>query len=320
MKCAATWILAALPLTVVLGQDVPVFRASVNVVTIDVFVHHNGRAVRGLTGEDFEVYDNDVLQDVEIVPREVVSTSAILLFDTSESVDGDKLTYLKQAASTFLRGLEEQDEAALVTFSADIEKRCELTSNHASVIRALDRVEAQGGTALIDGLYSGVKTAEGLERPVILLFTDGVDTYSWLTEEQISDAIAESNAVIYAVSTIADDEEESARALDGMVRGTAAVGQAMTPKTAPRDKALEVGFLESITDVSGGAFIQIESPSKLEKHFADILDEMKNRYLLTYSPSSEREEGWHTLEVKVKKGRAEVRARSGYYHVETGGN
>lgn len=319
MKRAAVWCLAVLPLTIAQSQEVPVFRASVEAVTIDVFVHHNGKAVRNLTSEDFEVYDNGVLQDVEIVPRELVSTSAIFLFDTSESVHGDKLSHLKEAASAFLTGLEEQDEAALLTFSADIEKACELTADRATLLRALDGIQAQGGTALMDALYSGIKTAEGLERPVILLFTDGRDTYSWLTEEEITDGITESNAVIYAISTAAKDDVEAARSLDRMSRSTpTGGGQTIPPKTASQGKALEVAFLENITDISGGAFIRMESPAKLENHFADVLDELKSRYLLTYSPSGEREEGWHTLEVKVGKGRAEVRARSGYYHGESG--
>jgi VWFA-related protein len=319
MMRAAAWCLALLPLSIAQSQEVPVFRASVEAVTIDVFVHRNGKALRNLTAEDFEIFDNDVLQDVEIVPRELVSTSAILLFDTSESVQGEKLAHLKQAASSFLAGLEEQDEAALLTFSADIEKRCGLTSNHVTVLRALDSIQSQGGTALMDALYSGIKTAEGLERPIILLFTDGRDSYSWLTEDQIMDAITESNAVIYAISTAAKDDVEAAWTLDRMARGTSTSGQTIAPKTAARDKSLEVAFLESITDISGGAYIPIESASKLEKHFADVLDEMKSRYLLTYSPSGERDEGWHDLEVKVKKGGAEVRARSGYY-LETGAN
>ncbi len=313
MKRTAVWCLAILPLTIAHSQEVPVFRAAVEAVTIDVFIHRNGKAVRNLTAEDFEVYDNGVLQDIEIVPRELVSTSTILLFDTSESVQGDKLTHLKQAASTFLAGLEEQDEAALLTFSADIVKGCGLTADHATVRRALELVDAQGGTSLMDALYCGIKTAEDLERPVILLFTDGRDTYSWLTEEQILETIKESNAVIYAVSTAAKDDVEAARTLDAMTRSTSG-------KTGSRGRALEVVFLEEAAAISGGRFIRMESPSKLEKHFTDVLDEMKNRYLLTYSPSGEDEEGWHTLEVKVKKGRAEVRARSGYYHGETGEN
>jgi VWFA-related protein len=314
MRRAAAWCLALLPLAIAQTQEVPVFRASVEAVTIDVFVHHNGKAVRNLTAEDFEIYDNDVLQEVEIVPRELVSTSAILLFDTSESVQGDKLAHLKQAASSFLAGLEEQDEAALLTFSADIEKRHGLTSNHATVLRALDSIEPQGGTALMDALYSGIKTAEGLERPVILLFTDGRDSYSWLTEEQIMDAVTESNAVIYAISTVETDDVEATWTLDRMARGTSTSGQTIAPKTAARDKALEVTFLESITDTSGGAFIPIDSSSKLEEHFDDVLEEVKSRYLLTFSPSGERVDGWHDLVVKVKKRGAEVRARSGYYH------
>ena len=85
-------------------------------------------------------------------------------------------------------------------------------------------------------------------------------------------------------------------------------------KPASQPFPSEAQFLSSVTAISGGAFLTVGSSSRLEKNFVDILKEIKTRYLLTYYPQGEREEGWHDVRDPTQNRRAEVRARQGYYY------
>ena len=296
-------------LALVSAQETPVFKATVDAVTMDVYVHRNGKSVSGLTAEDFLVYDNGVQQDIDLIEAKDVPLSAILLFDASESVLGPKLEQLKKAASAFLDDLDTLDQAALLTFNVIMELGSPPTQDLESVRDDVARIEPQGGTALKDALFGALKITEGLDRPIILLFTDGKDILSWLTEDDILQTVRESNTVIYAVSNLRVSNADAARALDAMSR----TGQNRT-KTGVATVSKEAQFLSSITAISGGAFLTVDSSSRLEKNFVDILKEIKTRYLLTYYPQGEREEGWHDVRVQLKSRRAEVRARQGYYY------
>jgi len=276
---------------------------------MDVYVHRSGKSVSGLTSEDFLVYDNGERQDIDLIEAKDVPLSAILLFDTSESVQGPKLEQLRKAASAFLDDLDALDQAALLTFNVIMELGSPPTKDLESVRADVARIEPQGGTALKDALFGALKITEGLDRPIILLFTDGKDILSWLTEDEILETVRESNAVIYAVSTLRQSNVDAARALDAM----SSTGPARA-KTGVATISEEAQFLNSITAISGGSFLPVDSPSRLQKNFMSILKEMKTRYLLTYYPQGEREEGWHDVRIQLKNRRAEIRARQGYYY------
>jgi VWFA-related protein len=311
MRSAAHLALAPLLalLSVQDNQDTPVFKATVDAVTMDVYVHRNGRSVSGLKAEDFIVYDNGVQQDIDLIEAKNVPLSAILLFDASESVQGPKLEQLRKAGLAFLDDLDDLDQAALLTFNVVMELGSPPTPDLESVRADVARIEPQGGTALKDALFGALKITEGLDRPIILLFTDGKDILSWLTEEEILKAVRESNAVVYAVSTLRQSSTDSARTLDAM----SGIGP-FRAKTGVATASNEAEFLNSIAAISGGAFLTVNSPSRLEKNFVSILKEMKTRYLLTYYPQGEREEGWHDVRIQLKTRRAEIRARQGYYY------
>ncbi len=305
MSVLSFCLVAAFLLGQASSQEIPVFRTTVEAVTIDIFVGRNGKSLTDLTGDDFEVFDNGILQEVELLRSEAVPLSVIFVLDVSSSVHGQKLEHLRSAAAAFLEELEAKDQAALLTFSVALDLRSELTADHAAVRRTLDGIEARGGTALKDALYGGLKAAEGLERPVLVLFTDGRDTFSWLTEDEVFQTVRESNAVVYAVSTA-----EDVWGPDDMSYLKERRGEEVTPERSPENM-----FLERAALFSGGALFKAGSSKKLEKQFLDILRELRTRYLLTYYPHTVSEDGWHAIEVKVKRSGAEVRARQGYFRV-----
>lgn len=287
-------------LTLVLAQAPPVFRTDVELVYVDVFVTRKDEPVTGLAVSDFRVSDNGVSQRIELVDRETVPTTAVLVLDTSASVAGDKLAHLKQAARAFLAGLGERDEAGLVTFNHKLVLREEASRDRAAVVAALDQVEARGATSLIDALYVGLKRRWGSGRPLVVLFTDGEDSASWLDNEAIVQAARESSALLHVVGT---EPEQSL--LVGPLVGS------LTPRRLLTESGY-VYLLRRAAETTGGAYWSVESGARLPAAFLKILEASNARYVLRYEPEGVRREGRHRLKVSVRRRGVEVRARQEY--------
>jgi VWFA-related protein len=286
-------------------EERPVFRVSTEAVQVDVFVGEDGRAVAGLGASDFELYDDGDRRALDSVTVAEVPLNVVLVLDTSESVEGDTLTHLRRAAESLLDELSPADRAALLTFSHHLRLRSGLTSDVEPLKQALGEVEALGGTAWHDALFSALEMLEVVrERPMVLLFTDGADTYSWLREDQIVSLVSRSNAVVYAIT-----REEKAPLPD---LGTTRAQERFRQNRRERMRRTRV--LLDVTRESGGRLIETDSPDRLQEIFLEILAEMKTRYILTYSPPAPVRDGWHELEVKVKRKGVDVQARRGYYY------
>jgi VWFA-related protein len=199
----------------------------------------------------------------------------------SQSVSGERLAHLQNASGALLDGLKGDDRAALLTFSHMVVLREELTREITRVRAAIESVEPRGDTALIDGVHAAM-VLEGSEvgRSLLIVFSDGIDTSSWLSPEKVLETAKRSDVVVYAVS----------------VRGTG------------KDQ-----FLRDLADLTGGATVEIESTKDLSSTFVRILEEFRHRYLVSFSPRGVTDEGWHRLEVRVKNRRGTVKARPGYF-------
>jgi VWFA-related protein len=248
-------------------------------VRLDVLVTDNGRTVRGLAANDFEIVDNGVAQTADLVSFEEIPLNVVLTVDASSSVVGQRLDDLRDAGRALLDALKKGDQAALVAFNEVITREAELTPNLARVKDALAAVAADGRTGLIDATYAAITVADAdLGRGLLILFSDGVDTASWLTERMVIDAARRSDVVVYAVSA------------------------------APKPPA----FLRDVTNETGGRFYEVGSTRDLRRVFLAALDEFRQRYLVSYTPVGVQGEGWHKVDVKVKGRRATIRARPGY--------
>jgi VWFA-related protein len=283
----------------------PVFRVSTEAVQVDVFVGEDGRAVPGLLASDFELYDDRELRTIDSVTVAEVPLNVVLVLDTSESVAGETLAHLQGAAGAFLDELSPEDRAALVTFSHHLSLRSGLTSDVAPLKQSLEEVKAIGGTSWQDALFAALEMLEVVrERPMVLLFTDGADTYSWLREEQMIPLVSHSNAVVYAITR---DERaplpdlQTSRAQERFRQNR-------------RERIRRIRLLLDVTRESGGRLIETSSSDRLQVIFLEILAEVKTRYILTYSPPGPVRSGWHDLEVKVKRKGVDVHARRGYYY------
>ncbi len=209
---------------------------------------------------------------------------------------GQKLTHLRSAAHAFVQGLRQRDEAGLLTFSHKLRVQKPLGSDFSTLHEAFDSTTGGGSTALNDSLYVGLKLLEAAKgRPLLLLFTDGLDTASRLDESEVMNMARSSEAMIYAVG---------ARASDGVY-----VGGRMIQGSAIESSRL----LKRLTEASGGKVWFADSTAELKEIYLDILSEMGTRYVLTYQPQGAPEQGWHKIEVRLKGRKAgQVRARSGY--------
>jgi len=278
-RMAAAGVIALMASAAGLAQQ-PTFSSRLDVVRVDALVTDGGRPVRGLAAGDFIVLDNGAPQTVDFVSFETLPVNVILAFDQSSSVTGDRLSQLRDAARAVLGALTPRDQAALVTFSHRVELRQALTHESRLVVDAVSAAKPAGETSLFDGVYAGLLVGvNDTARNLVIVFSDGVDTSSWLGAEQIIETAKRSDAVVYALS----------------------------PKGAG-----SVPFLRELTDQTGGSTIEVESLRELSTRFVAILEEFRNRYLLSYSPKGVPAPGWHRLEVKLKTRRATVKARPGY--------
>jgi len=257
----------------------PTFAARVESVRVDALVTENGQPVPGLGPADFEVFDNGVRQHVELVSFEPLPLDVVLVLDMSDSVAGERLDHLRSASDAVLGGLAGEDRAALVTFNHAVSLGTPLTKDVAAVRSALNRAQGNGQTALVDGAYAAMILGESeTSRALQLVFSDGLDTASWLTSAAVLDVAKRADIVVYAVATAGG--------------------------ASP--------FLRHLSAFTGGSLIQIVSSGDLRSTFLRILDEFRHRYLVSYSPRGVTTNGWHRLDVRVRNRRAIVKARPGY--------
>ena len=296
-------VVLAMALTAVLqAQTARPFRTGVDAVRVDVLVTDGHTPIGGLTAQDFELFDNKVAQQIDAVAIEDLPVSMMLALDTSYSVRGAALEDLKQAATAALGPLDARDRVALLTFSAEIAVRAPWTADRQLVARSLEATTAYGGTALWDAAYAAMTLRDDLpdRRSLVLLFSDGDDTASWLPRSAVLDRARRSDAVVYGIS-VGENRPPS----------TALMYRSGIELTKP-DGPLFDRLLPQLADLTGGQSLHAASTSRLADAFTQIVKEFRTRYLLTYSPRDVPATGWHTLEVKVKNRRGQVRARRGY--------
>lgn len=303
------WCLFPFFLTLLLGashqetQSTDVFRFGVEVRTvfIDVFVSRDGSPVTGLTAGDFEIRDEGILQELDLMDPQDVFLSAMLILDTSASLSGPKLTHLREGAHAFLRRLKKKDEAGLMLFNQYCHLRQPIGADLDSLHESLDQPVHGGYTSLHDALYTGLKLvgkADG--RPMVVLFTDGQDNSSWLTERDLLDCARESEAIVHAIGIRSPDLPSSGDSPAPPNQSSGSLDQAEN-------------LLREITSVTGGRDWYADSSAGLEQVFLQVLEEMETRYLLSYQLTGAPKDGWHELEVKLKKRHGEtIRARPGY--------
>ncbi len=273
----------------------PVFAAQVQSVLIDAFVTNDGVRVPGLVARDFLLKDNGASQPFDLLPAESLPIRAYLVFDTSDSMQGPKIERLRAAAEAFVERLRPEDEAALVSFSDEISLRVPLTADRSRLRIGILSLQPQGATSAYDALFSALLLPRSALRTLVVLFSDGEDNMSWLGPDQIKGSVERANALIHVVVARSESFQS------GFIR----------PRSA--SEAAHVKTLRGLATITGGSLIEVESPDRIGAAFSEIIDQMKERYVLRYTPESEPTPGWHALDLQLTSGKGKVRGRTGYW-------
>lgn len=268
------------------GRDEgPLAQFSSQVQLVEVYptvTDAKGGPVTGLRREDFEVYENNQLQDVSTFAAGEFPLTVALGVDRSWSMAGDRLRLAKQASQAFLRALKPGDRSMVVAISSDADVIAPLTMDRVNQGRAIDALDPWSTTALHDAI---IATLDRLEpeagRQALIVFSDGTDRYSRATAAQVVERARRSNALIYLI----------------------AFGRARPP------------LLAELAVITGGRSFLLHDVRDLEKTLADVARELRYQYLLGYAPSDPIEPDnpeWRAIRVALKKPGLRVRARDGY--------
>ena len=284
---AAAGLIVLGTVAIALGQ--PTFRSGVDVVSIDVSVMNGLSPVPGLTIEQFAITDNGIPQEVESVSLDTVPLSLTIVLDTSGSMEGERLRDLIDAGQTLVKSLRDQDAAALITFAESVQFKVPVTHDRERLLAALKGLNAAGFTSLNDAAFLAMqlRPIETFEsRPVVLVFSDGHDNTSWLSAAQLLEATRRSRTLLHVVE---------------LVGGS--TGSFFSPSEV----------LGDLASAGGGRRWTAQSSRDLRDLFGKVLNELRSRYLLTYTPKGVAREGWHDVKVTLKGARGDVTARPGYF-------
>jgi len=274
------------------GQELPEpIRVEVEAVNVLVSIsNEEGKFVKNLSPEDFEIYEDGVLQEIRNFSRQTdLPLTIALAVDTSSSVK-IKLDFEKEAALDFLYTImRPTDRALLAEFDTAVTLLHDYTSNPNDLAKEINNLKAGGSTSLYDAIYliAEQKMLDESGRRIMIILSDGSDVSSKATFEDALRMAQRAEMVIFAVSTSrigANIDHEGDNAL------------------------------RQLADTTGGRVLFPYSVTQLSKAFEEIEEELRSQYNLAYAPSNKRRDGtFRTVEVKVKRDGLKVRHRKGYF-------
>lgn len=278
-------------------------------VRLPVTVTQKKNLITGLSRGDFLVFEDGVQQEVTFFSDEKTNPPIYVgvLMDTSPSTAG-KITFSKEAAKNFIFTVTRlrKDKAAFMTFDHEITLRQDFTDKLDLLDRAVDRVSKTGSqTALYDAVwqFSDEKLRNVPGRRVIVIITDGDDTFSRADLNDAIDIAQRTETTIFGISTKA-----------GFL-GTVPGVEAGTVK----DKADKL--LTQLCEDTGGEVFFTGDMLALERAFKKISEELRSQYLITYKPADQTYDGRNRkIEVrfadKGKTDKFKIRTKSSYRAVK----
>jgi Ca-activated chloride channel homolog len=282
------------------GRDTP--RASIRVdstlVLIPVTVTDPlNRFVTGLDRDHFRIYEDKKEQSLVQFSSEDAPLSIGVVFDASGSM-GSKLLKARQAVAQFFRTANPEDEAFLVTFNDRAELAVPLTNNLGEIQSKLTFMQSRGKTALLDAIYLALHQMKRANNPrkALLVISDGGDNNSRYTEGEIRNLVREADVQIYAVG----------------------IYETMGTRMRTAEELAGPGMLTSIAEQTGGRQYAVENLNDLPDITAKIGIELRNQYILGYTPENQERDGkYRKVQVRLvqPRGLPSLRAywRMGYY-------
>ncbi len=229
-----------------------------------------GRFVGGLTPSSFQVIEDGVAQEIDLVNQETLPTTFALLIDSSQSMSR-RIDFVRDAAGRLVKFLRPKDRVLVAPFTRGLGALTGPTGDRNTVLEAVSHIGSAGGTAILDSLVEIVgKLPADQGRCAIVLITDGYDENSVTSTEDALAAVKVARVTVYVVGIggIAGISTKGERLLRRIAKETG--GQAFFP---PREEDV----------VAAQERLAIDA---------------QNRYLVTYTPSNQAVDGaWRSVKL-----------------------
>jgi len=278
------------------ARSLPSFGAGVEVVNVDLAVTDTrDRPVTDLTGSELAVYEDGVPQELCLFTRERLPLSLTILLDGSSSMR-PHMAVAQAAALRLIAALGPTDDAQVAQFTRRYSLLQDFTSDRVQLEAAVQKVEAHGETSLYGGLYIALKqlaarkgTGKGEQsRRAVVVLTDGEDTSSLVSEEQLLELARRSEVSVYAIG----------------LRGA----------PTPAGPTVPVFFLTTLARETGGRAWFPRALRELDGVYGRIGEELRTLYGLGYVSGNSRRDGkWRRIAVQARRENVLVRHRPGYY-------
>ncbi len=289
MRSPAALVFAALVSGGVVAAQQPTFRTQTALVSVFATVTDaQNRLVPNLTKADFEVFDNEKPQPIELFHNEVQPITVIVMLDTSASMT-ESIDLLRQAAEQFVIRLLPDDKGRVGAFNDKIQFSSKFTSDRDELAGDLRDLDYGNGTLLYDALAASIDELKGIEgRRVVLVFTDGDDTESHASLGNVIDRARAEDVMVYAIGL------ESS-----FFNGVQVV------HTRP-DRGLK-----KLADETGGGYFELKRTNDLAPTFTHIAYQLHSQYVIGFVPPA-LDGKVHKVSVKVKQPGMTARARRSY--------
>jgi Ca-activated chloride channel homolog len=273
------------------------------------------KLVSSLEKPDFQVFDDNVLQDIRYFSKQSDLPLRIgMLLDTSNSIR-DRLKFEQDAANNFLFSVlrPRKDEAFVMTFDDEPQIIQNFTNDTGALRDQILRTRSGGGTAVYDAVYEACEKElshpprppgdqPDVVRRVMILISDGEDNLSTHTRSEAIEMAQRTSVVIYSISTstqwVTLDDPNKAQ-------------------SGNRKYHLTDGdqILKSLAEETGGRAFFPYHVDDLDQSFQDIGEELRNQYSIAYNPTNHSLDGrYHKIRVDTPEHKGfQVRARRGYY-------
>lgn len=261
-------------------------RVDVELVQVTASVtDSDGTFVKGLTNDAFRLFEDQVPQAITYFAAEHAALEVLVAIDVSASMKA-AMPSVRAAVKQFLAALRPGDDVSVLAFNESVYALARRQPDPAARVRAVDRLQAWGGTALYDVVIRGLEMLGRRQgRRAMVVFTDGEDQSSLATLDSVVASVESSDATLYAI---------------GQGRAT-------------RSEHL-AALLQRLATISGGRAFLTDDPNELDAVFARIVEELSSQYLLAYTSTNPRRDGsWRQIRVEVPGRQSlRVRARQGY--------
>lgn len=303
MLARLVWSAAAVGFLI--QQPPPQFRTGTNTVPIyaTVFDHANN-VVRDLKREDFQIFDDGKRQEMTIFENTIQPISAILLMDTSASM-ALTLDLAQQAAEQFVIRLSPGDKVRVGSFSDRVNLSPTFTDDRDWLLHWLrNEIHIGNPTRLWDALDQTVGALRDVGgRRVVVLITDGEDTYSKLVGRTVIERAKAAGVMVYAVQI----RSQSRPGMEFEIAGPSRQGITTVPSTPIRPSQV----LRDLAETTGGVYFNLAARDDVNATFTQVAFELHYQYVLGFTPAK-LDGKMHRIELRMSDPKWVVRARRFY--------